>query len=171
MWFIDIISRIGQYAYGQANAAFVMLTDAVGVPLATNGGALNTFETAAMGYDPSIGRTAVEQSNNPIAAVFVNGTTAITIKAAPGFLHTLSLTVVGAPTATHLAVYDNTAGSGTVLAVLPLPAAGTPHNVVLDVLFSTGLTLVPATYTAGNTTPTAGALTNATTISVAGAYR
>lgn len=158
MWFTDVLSRVGQYAYGQANAAYVMLTDTQGTPLSTPGGALSTFETAAMGYDPSIGRTPVELSNSAGSALLTNTTLSATIKAAPGFMHGLSVTVVGSnAAATHLAIYDNSAPSGNPLHVLPLPAPGAVMpTMMFDELFTAGLTMAAVTVSnAGVLTPAA----------------
>jgi hypothetical protein len=76
-----------------------------------------------------------------------NGTTVV--KAAPGFLHTLTINVKGA-TGNTITLYDNTSGSGTVVAVID----PTQNLVTLafDVNFMTGLTVVIATGTAPDIT-------------------
>lgn len=160
-WFLDKITGIGQYVQGQANAAYHMLVDPAGAPLATNAGALNTFETAAMGYDPSIGRTPVEHSNNSSYLVLTNSTVSVIVKAAPGFIHTLNLTVVGAnAAATHLALYDNIVASGAPLHIVPLPAAGAlAPTILLDDLFTVGLSVIPVTVSAAGVATAAASLT------------
>jgi hypothetical protein len=76
-----------------------------------------------------------------------NGTTVI--KSSGGMLHTITINIKGSSSNT-ITVYDNTSGSGTVIAVID-PTA----NLVtldFDVQFNTGLTLVIATGTAGDIT-------------------
>lgn len=74
-----------------------------------------------------------------------NGTT--TIKSGAGFLHTITVGTVGATDT--ITVYDNTAGSGTVIAVINDATSGT---YTLDVGFITGLTIVIAGTTAPDVT-------------------
>lgn len=166
MWFTDVITRAGQYAYGQANAAYVMLTDAFGAPLNTPGGALSTFETAAMGYDPSIGRTPVEQSNS-----FFNqlgATAGVAIKAAPGFLHSVSVAAqwtstaaIGSNCVVNIALYDSSSPANPVfrksyLATQGIGATGGafvfPPTEEIDALFTAGLYLVLTTTDGANGT-------------------
>jgi len=160
-WFLDKLTGLSQYAQGQANAVYQMLVDPAGAPLATSAGALNTFETAAMGFDPSIGRTPVEQSNNSSFLVLTNSTVSVVVKAAPGFVHALNLTVVGAnAAATHLALYDNIVASGSPLHIVPLPAAGAVSpTIVLDALFTVGLSVIPVTVSAAGVATAAASLT------------
>jgi hypothetical protein len=76
-----------------------------------------------------------------------NGTT--TIKSGAGLLHTLTINIKGASGNT-VTLYDNTSGSGTVIAAID-PTA----NLVtldFDVAFLTGLTVVIATGTAPDIT-------------------
>lgn len=66
------------------------------------------------------------------------------IKSGAGFLH--SITLNGAATATNVTtVYDNTAGSGTVIAIPAATTATVPTTLTYDVAFSTGLTILTAT--------------------------
>ena len=76
-----------------------------------------------------------------------NGTT--TVKSGSGTLHTLTINVKGASGNT-ITLYDNTTGSGTVIAVVD----PTQNLVTLDfdVTFLTGLTVVLATGTAADIT-------------------
>lgn len=70
-----------------------------------------------------------------------NGTT--TVKASAGALHALQInTRASGGTAT---VYDNTAGSGTVIAVVDTGFVNSSSNTLFyDVAFQTGLTIVLA---------------------------
>ncbi len=76
---------------------------------------------------------------------FVNMTTATTAtaKSGAGVFHGVAInTIVGAATIT---IYDNTAGSGTKIGIITLPAAGAgdmPNFIPFDVAFATGLTFV-----------------------------
>ncbi len=76
-------------------------------------------------------------------AAHISTATTTTVKSGAGVLHRIVIgTIVGAATIT---VYDNTAGSGTVIGVLTLPAAGAgdmPDSLEFNVAFATGLTLV-----------------------------
>jgi hypothetical protein len=62
-----------------------------------------------------------------------------TIKSGAGLLHTIT---IGETAAGAITVYDNTAGSGTIIAVFKASIA--EQTFVLDVLFTTGLTIVTA---------------------------
>ena len=67
----------------------------------------------------------------------INSATNTAVKSGAGMLHTITInTPLGAVT-----VYDNTAASGTVIAVISASAIGT---LVFDVNFSTGLTITTA---------------------------
>lgn len=63
-------------------------------------------------------------------------TSSALIKTGPGGVHSIVL-AAGSDTAT-LIIYDNTAGSGTVICELSA-VANTSESAVLDVTFSTGL--------------------------------
>lgn len=76
-----------------------------------------------------------------------NGTT--TIKSSSGVLHTVSINTKGA-TANTVTLYDNTAGSGTVIAVVDTTLG--IQTLFFDVVFQTGLTAVVATGTAADLT-------------------
>jgi hypothetical protein len=75
------------------------------------------------------------------------GTTAgVTVKSGAGFLHALNLNTPVASTVVTL--YDNTAASGTVIAVITLPGtlvSEGPSTAIYNVSFTTGLELVVAT--------------------------
>lgn len=73
------------------------------------------------------------------AGSYISTATTTTVKTGAGHLHTITITEAVAST---IIVYDNTAGSGTILASFVASAAvGTYH---FDVAFSTGLTIVTA---------------------------
>jgi len=65
--------------------------------------------------------------------------TTTTVKSGAGFLH--SITVLGGTLGT-IAVYDNTAASGTEIAPTFTPAAGAMETLIFDCQFSTGLTII-----------------------------
>lgn len=69
----------------------------------------------------------------------ISTSTTTTVKSGAGVLHNISVNTLGT-VASATTVYDNTAGSGTVIAVInTLTLSG---SFVLDVAFATGLTLV-----------------------------
>jgi hypothetical protein len=82
------------------------------------------------------------------ANVNANGTTTLVSRA--GRLHSITFNTKGASSNT-LTVYDNTAGSGTKIATIDTTAVS-PGVWVLDVWFTTGLTVVLATGTAADVT-------------------
>lgn len=72
----------------------------------------------------------------------INTATTTVVKSGTGVLHSLS---VAAGTLGAITVYDNTAGSGTTIMRTFTPTVA--GNFVLDVAFSTGLTIVTAAAT------------------------
>lgn len=72
---------------------------------------------------------------------YFHGTTAATtvLKYGAGTLHRITL---NNPTGTLITIYDNTAGSGTVLAVIVTPAQANPVTLDYNIPFSTGLAVV-----------------------------
>ena len=77
-------------------------------------------------------------STQPIAGRITTANTYI-LKYGPGLLHRITL---NNPTGTLLTVYDNTAGSGTTLAVINTPAQANPVTLEFGIQFSNGLTVV-----------------------------
>jgi hypothetical protein len=77
-----------------------------------------------------------------------NATTVI--QSGAGRLHSITINTVGASSNT-CTVYDNTAGSGTIIATIDTTIAAAPTRI-FDVEFKTGLTVVLATGTAANIT-------------------
>lgn len=93
-----------------------------------------------------VGVVAVEETGRPFSHISTNTTT--TIKSGAGFLHSLVINTRGLTnTAT---IYDNTAGSGTVVAAIDTTLSTTAF--VYDIAFSTGLTIVTAGGTAADLT-------------------
>jgi hypothetical protein len=97
----------------------------------------------------SICQPAVAQTYGPPQIVaFANKYQHITtdtttvVKSGSGILRMVS---IGTPAATEtITLYDNTAASGTVIAVITV-VAGAPIALPYDVVFNTGLTVVTAT--------------------------
>ncbi len=75
------------------------------------------------------------------------GTT--TVKSGSGYLHSLTINTKGA-TANTATLYDNTSGSGTVIAVVDLTS--NIQTLLFDIGFTTGLTVVIAGGTSGDIT-------------------
>lgn len=91
----------------------------------------------------------VSPSGTPRQHINSNATTAI--KAGPGTLYAICINTKGA-SANTATVYDNTAGSGAVLAVIDTTAGVT--CLTYNAAFVTGLTVVTATGTAADLTVT-----------------
>lgn len=77
--------------------------------------------------------------------ISTNATTSV--KSGAGILHSITINTVGATDT--VTIYDNTAGSGTVIAVL---SSLTSTTLVFDVAFNTGLTIVSSGTTAPDLT-------------------
>lgn len=73
------------------------------------------------------------------SSVYIATATTTTVKSGAGVLH---LVVLGETAAGAITLYDNTAGSGTILAVLK--ASIVEGTYIFDIAFSTGLTIVTA---------------------------
>ena len=84
--------------------------------------------------------------SNTYTRISTNTTTVV--KSGAGTLKSININTAGA-SANVATVYDNTAGSGTVIAVIDTTAKGTHHY---DIAFGTGLTIVTATGTAADLT-------------------
>lgn len=70
----------------------------------------------------------------------ITGQATTVVKTGSGILHTI---VFNGPTATTTAaIYDNTAGSGTLIGTITVPASPMPVTLTYDAAFSTGLTIV-----------------------------
>lgn len=79
------------------------------------------------------------------------GQATTTVKSGAGNLHSLVLN--SAATATNTTtIYDNTAASGTVIAIPAVTTATIPVSLIFDIAFATGLTVITATANGGNMT-------------------
>jgi hypothetical protein len=135
-------------------------------------GAAHTFEQSANGYDPSIGRVVVEQSNNGLVVALTNGVATASVKTSPGFVKGVTVTVLGAiVTPTHLAIYDNTAASGTLLELIALDTTGKTTWIDTDCLATTGIYLATVTVANATGVPTNAAPAASTSVVVGIAYR
>lgn len=83
--------------------------------------------------------TAFVVTNSPFS--YTNITTAVTttIKSGSGMLHTITINTTANGT---LTVYDNTAGSGTIIALIGAVNGMAPSCLIYDIQFNTGLTVV-----------------------------
>jgi hypothetical protein len=102
------------------------------------GNALGLFslDTKLAGEDLTNDVMKVEQrfSNS-----YISTATTTTVKSGAGFLHSIT---IGETAAGAITIYDNTAGSGTVLAVLKASIA--EQTFTFNTPYSTGLTIVTA---------------------------
>lgn len=111
--------------------------------MTVNGFIREDLGTLIAGEDLTNNRLDVEQHFGYSTEITANTTT--TVKSGAGFLHTVYINQKGASSNTAT-LYDNTAGSGTVIATIDTTA--NVGSIVYDVAFSTGLTIVTATGTA-----------------------
>ncbi len=124
------------------NASPTVRTEGQGGPLQANArGALNvTLETRLNGEDPNADVMKVEQQY-----VYTNITTqtTTTVKSGSGMLHAI---VLNTPVASAVVtIYDNTAGSGTLIGTITLPGtllSSGPVTVMINGKFNTGCTIV-----------------------------
>lgn len=73
----------------------------------------------------------------------ITGQSTTVAKTGAGILHTITF---NNPTATAVVtVYDNTAGSGTVIGTITVPSSPMPVTLTYDAAFATGLTVKTAT--------------------------
>lgn len=98
----------------------------------------------------SVGATGVPRIASQYAFGRMSTNTTTTHKSGAGILHSIVINTPGL-TANTATVYDNTAGSGTVIAVIDTTLVSTPCRIY-DVAFATGLTVVTATGTAADLT-------------------
>ena len=103
-------------------------------------------ESSAVTYNPT------QYANPP--GKFLNvvaGTATTAVKSGPGVLYSVTINTKGA-TGNTLTCYDNTAGSGTKIAVID--TTGASETFSYYVAFATGLTCVSATGTGADYTVT-----------------
>ena len=88
--------------------------------------------------------TKVEQRFSYLNIVLAAPTTTV-VKSGVGFLH--AITINKAAATGVITIYDNTAGSGTLIGTITMPATLLANQITLlfDVAFSVGLTIVTAT--------------------------
>jgi hypothetical protein len=127
-------------------AATYSLDSTTGLPVAdkSTGQAKHvTLATLIAGEDQDNDLIKVEQR---FAAANISTATTTTVKASAGFLHSIT---INTPVASSvITIYDNTAGSGTKIGTITLPAVllqQGPYTALFDVVFNTGLTIVTAT--------------------------
>lgn len=107
-----------------------------GLPVNESGFTEVSLGDLIAGEDVPNDRMKVEHQYSPYRA---SGAATYVIKSGSGFLHAITVNSTAAGTIT---VYDNTAGSGTVLA--QLKASVGERTYLYDIAFTTGLTIVMA---------------------------
>lgn len=106
-------------------------------PIKSTGGVLQVANMAAEpGMDATLDRT---WGGWKALGTYISTATTTVVKNGAGVLHTIVVTETAAGTIT---VYDNTAASGTIIAVLK--ASIGENTFTFDRAFSTGLTIVTA---------------------------
>jgi hypothetical protein len=131
-------------------------------PVATDPAAVVSLSPNSVGLI-SLGQTTSSASvpvtpasdwvpSQPAGYTYKNISTAATttVKSGAGVLHTITINSLGTVAST-ISVYDNTAGSGTSIAVLNSLTTG-QATYIYDVAFATGLTLVTTGTVAPNVT-------------------
>lgn len=115
-----------------------------GLKVQSSGGSLPTgASTSAL--QTSVGATAHTDAIAPTplppgySFSHISTATTTTVKSGAGVIHTLTVNNLGT-VASVTTVYDNTAGSGTAIAVINTLAG--QESYVYDIAFATGLTLV-----------------------------
>lgn len=144
----------GSGGVGVASLGQLTKAASTSVTIASDQPAIQTYETAAIGYDPSTGRTPVELTNNVYYKTATVGVSE-SIKSAPGFVHSISATALwtGTPTGpTHLLItlFDAVSATNPVLikrvpATVSLGNAYASFDIVLDGIFATGIFISIAT--------------------------
>ena len=104
----------------------------------SQGNSLRVIETASMGFDPSTGRTPVEQTNNYSTAALAITTNSV-IKAAPGFLHKI---ILRAGQAADFEIHDHATGNSALMfksGAITAPAV--PVVIEVNALMTAGIVL------------------------------
>lgn len=118
-----------------ADAWPILVTDGTDTALVdASGNFQTTLGTKIAGEDLTNDRMKVEHQ---YSYARISTATTTTVKSGAGFLHTLTVSSTAAGTIT---IYDNTAGSGTIIAQLKASIA--EQTFIYDVSFSSGLTIV-----------------------------
>jgi len=130
---------------GIANAVAPTWTETylVAESMDLSGNQRTTLGTLIAGENQTTNRLNVEPVYS-YAHITAAAPTTTTIKSGAGTLHAIDFTAVATGVIT---IYDNTAGSGTIIRIITSPAAILQNEVnkVLDISFTTGLTIVTAT--------------------------
>lgn len=134
-------TRIGWFVAG-----IVLSTSLVALAAYTNLAPITVQEFAVLlaGEDQTAGVTKVEQRFSLTNITLAAPTTTV-IKSGAGFIHLITINKAAATGV--ITCYDNTAGSGTVIATITQPAAvvQSQDTLIYDGTFATGLTCVTAT--------------------------
>lgn len=143
-------------------------------------GFIKALIQSMMGYDPSTGRSPVEQTNNSTYALLKTGAVSAIIKAAPGFLKGVTITGFGTvPAGTCVVLYDATTAAGTTYVdIIKITEAASSANGIItkwvdeDSLFVTGLSVGLATVSADGAPAAVSTITAGTySVGIAFAYR
>lgn len=142
-------STAGTLAMGVYESSADTLTSgqAAAVAVDVNRNLKVTQATLEAGEDLTNNVTKVEQR---FSYANISSATTTTVKSGAGFLHSITF---NKPVASEVwTIYDNTAGSGTKIGTITLPAtllAQGPYTAIYDVAFGTGLTIVSGSTTDG----------------------
>lgn len=129
--------RLNTTAISGTASAVLELFSAVHSPSVLNSvSAQSGVWTVQPGNTPNTTPWLVQQNGFSYSHISTNTTT--TVKSGSGVLHSIVINTLG--TTDTLTIYDNTAGSGTVIAVVN--AALSQGTFIYDCAFSTGLTVV-----------------------------
>ena len=126
------------------NATPTTRTEGQGGPLQADAlGNMKGVEQYAPGYEDNVANVA--KVENRYSYNYITTATTTVIKSGAGFLH--GITIGKHIAANAISVFDNTAGSGTTMIIITPGASllgDPPYNAIIDVAFSTGLTVVTA---------------------------
>lgn len=100
---------------------------------------LNPLSPGIITLGPAIPANSVPTVGAGFTFNHISTATTTTVKGSAGVLHTLTVNNLGTVASTTT-VYDNTAGSGTVIAVINTLAGQISY--IYDIAFNTGLTIV-----------------------------
>lgn len=144
VWIVCLCLSIGGYAFaasGLADKGMERLAQAWDV---VSQAIKVTLATTLAGEDVANDVLKVEQRFAYKNITLANPTTTV-VKSGPGLLHLITVNKTAASGV--ITCYDNTAGSGTVIATITQPATLLASQISLpyDVAFSVGLTCVTAT--------------------------
>lgn len=138
-------ARYGQTALYNATPVVYNDGDDAGLQVDANGNTLVSIATKFAGEDLVNDVLKVENRYN---YNYISTSVTTTVKTGSGFLHAITVENAGA-TGNAITIYDNTAGSGTVIANFSVALTGT---FTFNVSFTTGLTIVNAGTTSPNLT-------------------